>query len=637
MKSKHQQNSEQRSIRLDGSRIVSPNTRVSPASVFSDPVWYMDGLVTTPGVSSWQKRWDFRATSGFPTGFALSLAEYAYARLYEPVGTHGREGTWLTVQNEITALNTFANFCEQQGLTGFHEIDTPLYEKYLQFLQFNGVEKEKKSAMRVRTLVKVIFRLWEYRSKISEPLTSLPFGKPFEKLFRKSSLGGSSLENVTPVIPEPVYASLMQAALDYVLIYGSTIISAWKELQDVWRNDISPTNPSNNLPGRRLNRATEKILKSHHADWRRDPWTTYGDVYLELHQLRAASMIVVLAYSGIRVSEFLALRAGCYVADECVDGRVRYYINTKVHKHRQKGSRDTWVVIDEVVKAIKILEILSERVRAGAQDDRLILTCKSDQFFSVQNEFIGKQVKELGTNAICSKIQSFKNHCNTKLNRLPIPDVADENGNIMPWSFNTRQFRRTLARYIARQPFGVIAGMIQYKHVEVAVFQGYAGCDPDWNKLLEQEKVLASVDILEEVAMDLSNGQLAGDFGEKIKEDFANEFRGRAEDFPPSQIAKWLSNSSKSLFVGKFNFCFFDPAKALCTQDKVDKHRPIVNFCQPNECENACVAKRHAPKWEAQLQQAEELAIHPKASLVQRELLMREVASLKAVVTNLRK
>ena len=43
------------------------------------------------------------------------------------------------------------------------------------------------------------------------------------------------------------------------------------------------------------------------------------------------------------------------------------------------------------------------------------------------------------------------------------------------WSFNTRQFRRTLAWYIANRPFGVVAGKIQYKHASVAMFDGYAG------------------------------------------------------------------------------------------------------------------------------------------------------------------
>lgn len=114
------------------------------------------------------------------------------------------------------------------------------------------------------------------------------------------------------------------------------------------------------------------------------------------------------------------------------------------------------------------------------------------------------------------------------------------------------------------------------------------------------------------------------------------EFRGRAEDFPPSQIAKWLANGRKNLFVGKFNFCFFDPTKALCTLETAEKDKPILNFCQPEHCGNACIAKRHAPMWLAQLKQAEELAEYPKASEYQRAALNEEIAKLGAVVAPFR-
>lgn len=39
----------------------------------------------------------------------------------------------------------------------------------------------------------------------------------------------------------------------------------------------------------------------------------------------------------------------------------------------------------------------------------------------------------------------------------------------------TRQFRRTLAWFIARRPGGTIAGALQYRHQYVQMFEGYAG------------------------------------------------------------------------------------------------------------------------------------------------------------------
>lgn len=619
--------------RLAPSSFVAIDRLVSPKSNFGDAVWKMEDLVTTPGVSAYPKSWDFSTVPGYPNGFALSFAEYAFARMYTPVATHERDANWLTVHNELVGLTAFAKFCYSKGVRGCHEVDAALYISYLRFLQFGDDSVAGRSDERVRKLIKYVYSLWEYRSVISEPLRILPFGKPLEKLFGK--VGDKSGEgNATPVIPEAVYAAVMSAALDYVLTHSTTIVETWQALRKEWETAIDPLPLSGSGKNKRFVKTAKSIVSSKRACWRIKDWSSHGDVYAELQQLRVACITVILAYSGIRSSELLDLRAGCYVTDVCADGRPRYYINSSVRKHREKGSRDTWVVVDEVVTAIKVLELLTVRVRTESNDPRLMLTDGSNAFFSVGRCDELSNAKVLTGAGIISQLNRFQHYCNRNLKRPPIPEWTDEDGRSAPWHFNTRQFRRTLARHIARQPFGIVAGMLQYKHVEVAVFQGYAGTEPEWNKLLAQEKVLASIDILEEVAMDLSNGQLAGDFGVKLKEEFAVEFRGRADDFPPSQIAKWLANTNKGLFVGKFNFCFFDANKALCTKGG-GMERPVLNFCQPARCANACVGKRHLALWTAQLQQAEEFVAHPKVSPFQRESLERELADIRSVVTNI--
>lgn len=164
----------------------------------------------------------------------------------------------------------------------------------------------------------------------------------------------------------------------------------------------------------------------------------------------------------------------------------------------------------------------------------------------------------------------------------------------------------------------------------MTVFEGYAGQEPEWNKLLESERVLASIDLLEEVALDLSSGELAGKLGEHLKNQFSLEFKGQAEDFAPSQIAKWLANSQKPIFVGKLNFCFFEPKNAACTDSS--SSRPILNHCQPDICSNACIGKRHIAKWEAQAKQAEDLASVPKIMKIHRIALINEATKLRAII-----
>ncbi len=612
------------SKRLDKSSFVAENQPVSGRSVFGDPVWYMESLVSLPGLKVGRKSWDFSKVPGFPGGFALSMAEYAYARLHAPSVSYGKEVQWLTVFNDLFYLMVFVDFCAQRGLNGFHEVEKSHLEDYLRELQF-GKSGNARSEERIRQLIGVIYRLWDFRSKVGNCLSAIPFGKSLKRLLGAES-GWS--ENATPPIPEPVFSAVMSAALDYVLEYGPTIIRAWEGLCERWDNDnewsLRPRGRANTLYAE-----AKSTLQSTPATWLQQPWAGLDSLYTELQQLRTAAMLVVLAFSGVRASELLSIEQGCCVDEELDDGGTRYYLNTLVHKYRPGGSRDTWVVVEEVVCALRVLERLTARARRATGDRRLFLSDGSPAFFSVPHRFVRESMSELTYEALTLQMSSFQAHCSKKLGR-PIPEWPDENGVVKPWRLNTRQFRRTLARFIAREPFGVIAGMLQYKHIETAIFEGYAGSEPDWNKMLADEKVLASIDILDEVSMDLSNGEVSGELGKRLKIDFELEFKGRAEDFPPSQIAKWLANAEKPFFVGKFNFCFFDPTKALCTERGAS--HPVMNHCQPGVCDNACVTRRHLPNWEAQLKQAQEFAAHPKASCLHKAAMAAEVAQLRAVI-----
>ncbi|MGL5840456.1 MAG: hypothetical protein ACRCYK_01380 [Aeromonas hydrophila] len=615
---------------LIGSKFVSPNISVSPASLFGDPSWNMSALVSAPGIGDAAKFWNFESVPGYPCGFSLSLAEYAYARLYKPVATHDRAGEWLTVNNELYILKSFAQYCGSQGLNGFHEVDNQLLSRYLKSISFSNCKTDG----RIIAIFRIIYRLWEYRSQITTPLTEKPFNKPFEKMFIRKKDSESPYNKTLP-IPEPIYSAIMSTALDYVLKYSKILLETWESLQSIWEKEVIHLNLSDNGKAKRFNRKATKIIRKINSYWRISPMCSHGDLYDELHQLRSACILIILAYSGIRPSELLSLTAGCYISDVSANGQPIYYINTLLHKHRGGGCKDSWVVIEEVVVAIKILEILTKQIRDAAGNERLFLTDRSSGSFNIRKTFVGKQITEFTTGAISYQINRFQKYCNQTLHYRPIPEWLNEAGTTEPWHFNLRQFRRTLARYIARQPFGIIAGMLQYKHLEVAIFEGYAGEEPEWNKLLEQEKILASIDILGELAIDLSEGMVAGEFGISLKSAFNATFRGRVEDYPPSQIVKWLAHSNKQLFVGKFNFCFFDPAKAICTSNNTLTDRPVLNFCQPGQCSNACISKRHKLLWEAQLSQAKEFAIHPKASKLQKHQLQIEIIQLEAVINEL--
>jgi integrase len=307
-----------------------------------------------------------------------------------------------------------------------------------------------------------------------------------DKLYGKKK--GQIYENKTPVIPVSIYRPLTAAALEYVLKNGESIIGVWQEMLDIWTKEIGVRWRSETTRFERLQIATTNILSKHDSPWRRTRWKSYGDVYDELNQLRRACMIVILAYSGVRDSELLSACAGCCTTDTDENGQPTHFLDTILHKHRKGGVRDTWVIIEEVVKAIRILEKLTERARTQSGEKHLFISDRSNYLFSVQKKFGPGDLFVLTESSIIYQLNAFVKFQNKVGRENTIPEWVDDKNISKHWHLNARQFRRTLAHHIARQPFGVIAGMLQYKRVEARVFEGYAGIDGGFNRSMQHTK-----------------------------------------------------------------------------------------------------------------------------------------------------
>jgi hypothetical protein len=651
---------------------VPPDTAVSRRSRFGDSVWYMGSLVTLPGVSA-ESAFDFQSCPGHAGGFPLALKEFAFHRLFGGGGARDigdslyepRTVEWLTVANDLNCLRQFARFCSIAGAADFSEVTLSITKSFLKRLKFlnqaSGVVNEvddsadttlpvspetnfddhdgedsecppfsKRSTAvseRVATIFRAIYKLWEVSPYISNGLPEIPLGVSYKKIFRKRY----ALENRTRAIPENIYGPLTRHALDYVLCHSATILATWNDIRLI-QLDFQRGGYRGGSYGRRLKKRVEQLLILRPAGWLRAGWQSHRHFAREFEQLRTACTIVVLAFSGIRASELLSIRAGSCVTDRCDDGRTRVYLNTELHKHVAGGVQDAWVVIEDVAKAVNVLEMITAPVRAASGDDRLFLSDGGRDFFRCGRAGPGTELHTLTFEGLVWQFNVFSSSCSKYVSGPEIPMTVNENGQSVKWHFDTRQFRRTLARYIARRPFGIIAGTLQYKHASVTMFEGYAGVEPEWNRLIDEERALAGIDLLEEVAIGLASGEISGKLGHELQQDFYAEFRGRAEDFSVSQIARWLADRKRPLFVGKLNFCLFSAENALCT-DKSSK-TPIVNACHPDQCGNSCVTKRHVPLWRAQLEQAEEMKEFCRTSL-QKNIMLQEIKSLKQVLSSL--
>ena len=148
-----------------------------------------------------------------------------------------------------------------------------------------------------------------------------------------------------------------------------------------------------------------------------------------------------------------------------------------------------WIVGESAARAIGVLERI-HRERARGRTDWLFAPIKSGAAASGRGE--NDAMTLAGTNLQINRFVSWvANYCAAQGRVDGIPDVDGK-----PWRLSTRQFRRTLAWYIARRPGGSIAGAIAYRHHSVQMFEGYAGTSASgFRAEVEAEEALARGDI----------------------------------------------------------------------------------------------------------------------------------------------
>ncbi|MFJ2638735.1 hypothetical protein [Streptomyces sp. NPDC087511] len=337
----------------------------------------------------------------------------------------------------------------------------------------------------------------------------------------------------------------------------------------------------------------------------------------EVDYLRTACWIVMAYLSGMRDVEVRMLGRDCAFTEPGDDGRIRHKIRGRVYKHRGlSGDEAEWVVLDIVHQAVTVLLEL--------HDD-------PDYLFGYWGtENTGYQL----TMQVPERLRRFRDHLNelfSSENSLFIPndtsavtlideteeldpepgetatapDTADEEereSEGIPWAFETRQFRRTVAWHIANQPFGVVAGTRQYQHARTAMFEGYAGTsESGFAAEVAANDVVARLDYLEDLYRDWSDGGAsAGGAAARISAEF-ERIRRELGDLPgvvasPFRLRTMLTHLAKTLHPGVLNDCFYQAATAVCRKraKALGRPLPLLNMCL--SCPNARRSAVHLPR-----------------------------------------
>ncbi|MDA8284930.1 MAG: hypothetical protein M0Z42_16925 [Actinomycetota bacterium] len=472
-------------------------------------------------------------------------------------------------------------------------------------------------------------------------------------------------ENATPRIPEHITAPLLQAALFYVETASANLIAGHAELaaleaaraahhhgSDCTRAALEnfverrrcagrglPAIPSaaaschrdapvldgvvqapneslvGLLAGVHRTRGHRKLLAAAGAalgyeqgglDTSMSPWPATGmpwrprldpfSLNAEVSHLRSACWIVIAYLSGMRDSEVRELSRDCAVTELGADGRTRHKLRGRVFKDRRlAGDEADWVVLDVVHQAVGVL-----------------LSINGDP-----SHLFGHSIGRRGglLTSMPVRLNCFAAHANELFSTPETPFLpgyrdAEE---ARPWAFTTRQFRRTLAWHIAHQPFGVVAGARQYKHAQVAVFEGYAGTSASgFAAEVEAEQAVARLDYVEDLYRDWARGgDSGGGAAGGIDAEFAR-IRAELSDLPGTvadraRLRRMLEHLTTTLHPGVLGDCFYRPETALCAKRTTVPDRPLPMLDTCLSCPNSRRSSMHLPRLTRARQQACEI------------------------------
>jgi integrase len=617
--------------------LVPPDCMVSPDSRFGDSEWDFSSFIHVKNVPPCRTKLNFDIP--LPDGTQLtdpcnellyiSTKECYYAQLQAQPNC--RQPNVRTLISELANLRIFICWTVNNKHSIYSQLCAHHVEVYfVSFLRGHSEDENEgvkaRSEERVVTILRVVQRLWEFRDQMSDSLTFNPFGgrAPCTVFGVDISHRG---QNRTPVIPDEVMIPLGNAALDYVYIYSKDILEARarvealrRELDERARYDYShgvrdtPTFRATTI-GNYLRSALRDVPLTIRADtgepWR-PPFSSVFHLYREEDLLFTACYIVTAWLTGMRDSEIADMRAGCLRCELSDDGVIeRIKIRSTVYKgvRDRRGRPETWVTIEPVAEAVDVLTRVTEHLRARTGGKVTELFVRGERKLSV-SVIAGDRIRQM--------LRSFAEH-------IDLPLV---NGKM--WNLCSRQFRRTLAWWIGRKPFGVIAGMSQYKHVESATFEGYTARDAEFVSNLEEERLLANIDVLEELRQDALEGRVAGPKAPEIIE----TFRGIAGDRRADDERYMLMHLSRTLYVGLYVTCFYDPIYARCQEHIPVEERkaPIMTHCHLDQCPNACMSKRHLTPYLDQLNEVGTLLKTSKLPVPQRVALEQELVRITRIV-----
>ena len=387
-----------------------------------------------------------------------------------------------------------------------------------------------------------------------------------------------------PRTPEPIAIALIAGAIRLLGDPAEDIIEARDRTLDLYKSSRSTADTD------KARRCVDKELKTSPLSWERcrdESW--YKDIgsrtlgVRELTKRLCDAAFVVLAYLvGMRVSEILALEAGCITRRPSLAGDETFtFVTGSIYKTASTAAGETheWVAPPIAERAIEVLERVSAPLRQETGNPNLWQYRRGGGMYGG-----GGRIDVLKAPWVAKRLNGMF---------APLVEVPTHNGK--PWHLTPHQGRKTFAYLVAKQDrTGLHALQKHLGHRSVVMTDhAYGGHDHDMMTLIGEAGLDEMTEAFAEV---LTATELAGKGGEEIVK--RSPFRGAVVNEDMLEYARQrLQDTRQRLEVCDYGYCYYNARHAACHGDEHGPNHAVRTQSVCVDCKNFVVAPKHLPVW----------------------------------------
>jgi integrase len=606
--------------------VGAPQRRVSSHSFWTDRRWLLDGK--RPGLAQHVLTidWDVefadgsRLTDPHRAGLLEAARRFLWSLKVDPPPGRG----WARSSSLGSAyqhLRLFLRWMIAEGITCFADLDHDAAERFLSTIAARpGRHGGRVSAATLHSYANLIALLYAQREKLPDAPLEDPFGG------RRTGVAVGLADHVPrplPYTPDAIAVPLVAAALRLLGPPADDVIALRDRIQPLYERLLAQGHDRQIARHHVLKKISAfrfATIAGEEAAWHPAPVIGTKRARFLVERIYDACFIVITYLIGARASEILALESGCVEHHSSAYGTETFsYLRGHIYKTAagESGNPHRWVAPPPVVRAVNVLERLSEPLRRRTGRSALWLTAPGHGIIETRPP----EVPSAST-MVARLNQHFAPF-------IALPPHVDGK----PWHLTTHQGRKTFARFVGRRDrTGLHALQAHFGHVtRVMTDRGYVGTDFELTDLVDAQTLDETRAALEEL---LTATRLAGRAGRLIAA--RSRFRGRTRDSDVREYVEFvLTESAMRLGVCDWGYCVYRRETSACLGDDAGPNPALRTESTCVSCANFAVTERHRPVWEARRRRNRELLADPRLDAESRALAEARVAECDRVLSDL--